>query len=107
MYLFVGCLQISSLRHHSYIPSSLATILYGGVGFLALLLIRSLWHDWQKEKQAREALIEKLHQEGREVVLPQMNRGKKIWNWVLIVYGAAGLLGGLYEIIVHMLGRAR
>lgn len=103
--LFSG-LEVSELRNRSYIPLFLAVLLYLGVGLLSLLLLRWWWQDWQKEKAALAALIEKTHQEGQEFVVPQMSRGKKAWNWVLIVYGGLGLAGGVYAIILHLLGKA-
>jgi hypothetical protein len=75
------------------------------LGWLTVLFLRWWWQDWEKEKVAREALVDKLHQEGRELVLPRMSRGQKVWNWILIVYGTAGLLGGLCAIILHLLGK--
>lgn len=81
----------------------LRVIFWGLVGLLALLLLRWWWHDWQNEKIARQALLEKQHHERRELVPPQMSRGQKFWNWVLIAYGTAGLLGGLYEVVLHLL----
>jgi len=76
--------------------------LYVVLGLVGIWFVRWWWRDWEKEKAAHAALIEKLHQEGHGLVLPRMSRGQKIWNWVLIVYGAAGLLGGLYEVVVHL-----
>jgi hypothetical protein len=100
--IFGGGLDISTLKDEGF-PLGVTAPLWILLGFLVLFVIRWWLRDWEREKQAREALVERLHEEKQELVLPQMSRGQKVWNWVLIIYGAAGLLGGLYEVVWHLL----
>ena len=104
--LAIGWFDISYDLQRGHIPFGVAVTLWFVLGWLTVLLLRWWWQDWQKEKAALAALIEKAHQEGQELVVPQMSRGKKVWNWALIVYGGLGLVGGVYVIILHLLGKA-
>ncbi len=78
--VFFGALEVTALRQEADIATSLAAVLYAGLGLLFLLLARWWWQDRQKEKAAREALIEKLRREGRELTAPPMSAGKKTWR---------------------------
>ena len=66
---------------------------------LVVLLLQWLWRDWEKGKAAQEALIEKLHQEGREPIAPPTNPGQKAWRWVLNGYAIALVLALVYGLI--------
>lgn len=91
----------ASRRGHIHL--GVAAILYAGLGLLLLLLARWWWQDRQREKAAREALVEKLHEEGREVVAPPMSAGKKAWRWVVNGYAIFLLAAGLYALIHYLL----
>ena len=75
------------------------------LGFLILLGIRWLLWDIHKENQAREKLFQEMGQTEVTLTVPRRSRAQEIWNWVLIAYGAAGLLGGIYEIAQHVLAK--
>ncbi len=104
--LAIGGFDVFYDFQRDHIAFGVAVALWLVLGWLTVLLFRWWWQDWQKEKAALAALIEKSHQEGQELLMPQMSRGKKAWNWVLIVYGGLGLVGGVYAIILHLLGKA-
>jgi len=102
--LLSSWLEISELRYHAHVIAALlATILYVGLSGLFLLLVRWWWQDWQKERVAREAFVEKLHNEGRELVAPPMRTGKKAWRWVVNGYAILLVVAGLYAVAHYLL----
>jgi hypothetical protein len=88
-----------------HIDLAFAAILYAGLGLLLLLLVRWWWQDARKEKAAEEALVEKLHQEGRELVEPPRSPGKKAWRWVVNGYAVFLVAAGLYALVHYLLKR--
>lgn len=101
--VFFGALEVTALRQEADIATSLAAVLYAGLGLLFLLLARWWWQDRQKEKAAREALIEKLHKEGRELTAPPMSAGKKTWRWVVNGYAVFLVAAALYALVHYLL----
>jgi hypothetical protein len=100
--LFFGGLVISSLSAALF--RWVTWILWGLLGWLAIILFRWLWRDREKGKAAQEGLIEKLHQEGRKLVAPPMSAGKKFWRWVLNGYAIALLLALVYGLVRYLVG---
>lgn len=71
--LLSAWLETSELRYHAHvIPGSLALAVYIGLSVLFVLLIRWWWQDRKKEAAAQDALVQKPHGEGRELVAPPM-----------------------------------
>jgi hypothetical protein len=101
--LFFGGLEITALRQEDNVGTLAAAALYSGLGLLLLLLVRWWWQDRQKEEAARAALVEKLHQEGRELAAPPMSTGKKAWRWVVNGYAIFLVAAGLYALIRYLL----
>lgn len=98
--LFFGGLEISSLSAALF--RWVTWILWGLLGWLAIVLFRWLWRDWEKGKAAQEALIEKLHKEGREPVAPPMSRGGRAWRWLLNGYAIALVLALVYGLVRYL-----
>lgn len=98
--LFFGGLEISSLT--AVLFRWVTWTLWGLLGWLAILLVRWFWRDWEKGKAEQEALIEKLHQEGREPVAPPMSSGRKAWRWVLNGYAIALVLALVYGLVRYL-----
>jgi hypothetical protein len=90
----------ASRRGHIHI--GVAAISYAGLGLLLLLLARWWFRDRQKEAAAREALVEKLHEEGRELIPPPMSVGRKAWRWVVNVYAIFLIAAGLYALLHYL-----
>lgn len=104
--LLSAWLETSELRYHAHvIPSFVAVGVYVALIFLLLLLVRWWWQDARKEKVAQEALVEKLHQEGRELVAPPMSTGKKAWRWAVNGYALFLAAAGLYALAHYLLKR--
>ena len=80
----------------------IAALLHVALGLLFLLLTRWWWQDARKEKAAREALVEKLHDEGRELLAPPMSTGKRIWRWVVNGYAIFLVAAGLYALVRYL-----
>lgn len=101
--LLSSWLEISELCYHAHvIPTFLATTLYAGLVLLFLALIRWWWRDRRKEGAAREALVKKLQEEGRELVAPPMSAGKKAWRWTVNGYALFLVAAGLYVLIRYL-----
>lgn len=101
--LLAAWLETSELHYHAHvIPGFLAVAVYAILSVLFLLLIRWWWQDARKEKAAREALVEKLHQEGRELVEPPMSAGKRVWRWVVNGYAICLVVAGLYALVRYL-----
>lgn len=98
---FCGC-EVLLLYQGREAGIAAAAILYAALGLLFLLLVRWWWRDWQKEKAAREALVEKLHEEGRELVAPPISTGKKAWRWTVNGYAIFLVAAGLYALIRYL-----
>ncbi len=81
---------------------ALRLTLWGVLGLLGILFIRWWWRDYGNEKAAREALVEKLHREGREPVAPPLSPGRKAWRWVLNGYAIALVLGLVYGLVRYL-----
>lgn len=102
--LLSAWLETSELRYHAHvIPGPLAVAVYVGLSVLFLLLVRWWWQDARKEKAAREALVEKLHHEGRELVEPPRSSGKKVWRWMVNGYAVLLVAAGLYALVRYLL----
>jgi hypothetical protein len=102
--LFFSGLEVASLHGEADVSLTVAVILCAVLGVLFLLLVRWWWQDARKEKAAQEALVEKLHQEGRELVAPPMSTGRKAWRWVVNGYAiflVAALVYGLIRYLVR------
>jgi hypothetical protein len=98
---FVGCEVLLLYQGHEVGITAVAT-LYAALGLLLLLLIRWWWQDARRERAAREALVEKLHEEGRELVAPPMSTRKKAWRWVVNVYAIFLVAAGLYALLHYL-----
>lgn len=101
---FAGMDVFFALRR-GHIGAVAAAVSYAGLGLLLLLVIRWWWRDRQKEDAAREALIAKLHEEGRELVPPPMSRGRKAWRWVVNGYAIFLVAAGLYALVHYLVGK--
>jgi hypothetical protein len=99
---FAGMDIFLALRR-GHVGAAVAALLYVGLGLLLLLLIRWWRRDRQRERAAREALIEKLHEEGRELVAPPMSTGKRTWRWVVNGYAVVLVAAGLYALLHYLL----
>lgn len=96
-------LEISELRYHAHvIPGFLAMTMYVSLGVLFVWLVWWWWRDRKKEIAAREALVEKLHGEGRELVAQPMSAGKRVWRWVLNGYAICLVVAGLYALVRYL-----
>ena len=100
--LFFGGLEVTSLHTETHIGFAVATLLYAVLGLLFLLLARWWWRDRKKEAAAREELIEKLHQEGRELIAPPMSAGKRVWRWTVNGYALFLVVAGLYVLVRYL-----
>jgi hypothetical protein len=104
--LLSGWLETAELQYHSHIiPRFLAIGMYSALGVLFLMLVRWWWLDSRKEESAREALLEKLHQEGTEFTAPPTTPGKKVWRWVVNGYALLLIAAGLYALVQYLLQR--
>lgn len=102
--LLSAWLETSELRYHAHvIPGSLGVAVYIGLSILFVLLIRWWWQDRKKEAAAQDALVEKLHGEGRELVAPPMSTGKKAWRWIVNGYAILLVAAGLYAVVHYLL----
>ncbi len=100
--LSVAGFEALSLFEADRIGVVVAAILYAALGLLFLLLARWWWRDRQKEKAARDALVEKLRSEGRELAAPPMSTGKKAWRWVVNGYAIFLVAAALYALIHYL-----
>jgi hypothetical protein len=100
--LFFGGCEVLLLFQDHMIGAAVAVALFIGLSVLFLLLVRWWWQDARKEKAAQEALVEKLHQEGRELVAPPMSTGKRVWRWVVNGYAIALVLALIYGLIRYL-----
>lgn len=100
--LFFGGCEVLLLYQGREIGAAVAAVLYAGLGVLFLLLIRWWWQDWQRERLAREALVQKLHQEGRKLIASPMSLRKKTWRWVINGYAVFLVAAGLYALVRYL-----
>ncbi|HKU20844.1 MAG TPA: hypothetical protein VJQ50_07500 [Terriglobales bacterium] len=94
--------DIRAQFERAHIGLIVAAVLWSVVGVLFLLLVRWWWQDARKEKAAERALIEKLHEEGRELIASQMSTGKRVWRWVVNGYAIFLVAAGLYALVRYL-----
>jgi hypothetical protein len=98
---FIG-FEVQELFRGAKIGITVTALLYAVLGLLFLSLVRWWWRDSQREKTAYHAFVEKIHQEGRELVAPPISAGKKAWRWTVNGYALFLLVAGLYVLVRYL-----
>jgi hypothetical protein len=86
------------------VPLAVTVPLWALLGYGVILGGRWLWHDWNKEQQARDDNLQKLAEEGKTYTPPRLALANRIWRWVFNGYAIVMVVALVYGLIRYLVG---
>jgi uncharacterized membrane protein len=84
------------------VPLAVTVPLWALLAYGVIVGVRWLWLDWKKERQARDAELQKLAEGGKTYTPPPLTGANKAWRWLLNGYAIVLVVALVYGLVRYL-----